>query len=156
MIIIVDTREQIPLEFRKSSNVEGTKIATLKTGDYSIEGYEDKISFDRKNPADLFGSLGSGRKRFGKELERAQEMDYFAIIVECSYTNIKEKTFEGAEFIRKMRGDVVIKQIHTLKQKYGIDTIFCNGRKEMASYIRDVFVSYLNQQKIDVKNNTDT
>jgi len=142
MIIVIDNREQLPLDFRRSKVVEDVRYVTLKTGDYSILGYEDKIAFERKNPNDLFSSLGVGHKRFKKELERALEMDYFAIIVERSYTEILNKDFEGSHFT-KMRGDVVIKILNTLKFKYGIDVIFCNGRKEAASRIRGMLAAYV-------------
>ena len=40
MKIVIDTREQTPLKFRTSKNVEGTVVKALNTGDYSIEGME--------------------------------------------------------------------------------------------------------------------
>jgi DNA excision repair protein ERCC-4 len=144
MIIIQDTREQLPLNFRLSKNVEGIVSKKLDTGDYSIEGYEDKIAIERKSAMDLFGTLGKGHKRFKKELERALEMDYFCILVEESFVSVYEKLFDNAHR-SKMRGDVIIKICYTLKFKYGIDVIFCNGRKESAMIIRNLFMAYLKQ-----------
>lgn len=148
MKIVIDSREQCPLYFRKSKNLEGTVKGTLSTGDYSIEGFENKIAIERKNPCDLFSTLTKDNKRFKREIERAiTRLDYFAIVVECSYTNIVNKTFDGAVHIKKMRGDVIVKICSTLQVKYGIPIIFCNGRVEASSLIRQLFYAYLRMQK---------
>ena len=148
MKIVIDTREQLPLDFRRSKVVEDVLYQTLKTGDYSIEGYECAIAIERKSPSDLFSTLGKGHKRFKKELERAQELDYFAILVERPFTEILNKDFEGSQYTQ-MRGDVIIKILYTIKFSYGIDVIFCNGRQEASSIIRNLFAAY-------VKNNPNT
>lgn len=142
MKLVIDTREQLPLTFRKSKVIESVTFQALKTGDYSIEGYEDKIAIERKNPLDLFGSVGKNHKRFRKELDRATEFDYFAILVERPFNEILKKDFEGSHY-SKMRGDVVIKILYTLKFKYGIDVIFCNGRNEAKNIIKNIFMAYL-------------
>ncbi len=142
MIIVQDTREQLPLNFRLSKNVEGVVTKKLDAGDYSIEGYENKIAVERKSALDLFGTLGKGHKRFQRELERAKSMDYFVILVENSFISVYEKTFDDAHY-SKMRGDVIIKICYALKFKYGIDVIFCNGRKEAAVIVRQLFMAYL-------------
>jgi len=141
VIIIKDTREQLPLNFRRSKNVEDVITKKLDTGDYSLLGYEDKIAIERKSCSDLFSTLGGGHKRFKKELERALEFDYFAILVEGSFSSVYNKDFDEARY-SKMRGDVAIKILFTLKFKYGIDVIFCNGKKEAAAIIRNVFIAY--------------
>jgi len=140
--IIVDTREQHPLEFRKSKEVQGTVLKKLNVGDYSIEGYEHKIAIERKSPQDLFGTLGKGHKRFKREIERALDYDYFAIIVECPFTSILYKEFKGSHYSR-MLGDVVIQICCTLRMKYNIDIIYTNNRAESISYIRHLFRAYL-------------
>jgi|TARA_Y100000296_G_C5178416_1_gene261581 ERCC4-type nuclease len=145
MKIVIDTRENLPLDFRKSKNMQGVEYRALKTGDYSIVGYEEEIAIERKGISDLFGSLGKGHKKFKKEMERALGFKYFAILVEGSFTVIQNKEFEGAHYT-KMRGDVVIKILYTLKFKYGIDVIFCNGRIEASKIIRSIFTAYLKQQ----------
>jgi ERCC4-type nuclease len=136
MKIIIDSREQAPLDFKDS------KIKKLNAGDYSIEGYEDKIAIERKSAGDIFGTLGKGHKRFKKELERVKEYDYFGIYIEDSFENIYNKTFENSHF-SKMHGFVIIAILNTLKIKYGIDVVFCNSRVSMKQQINEVFKAYL-------------
>jgi len=84
--IIIDTREQDPLLFSGFDTVR----AGLKTGDYSIIGYESKVAVERKSKADAYQCVGKGRARFISCLERLAVMDRAAIVIECS----------AAEFVR--------------------------------------------------------
>jgi len=141
MKIIIDSRETRPLAFRASGTLEGTEIRKLDVGDYSIAGFEDKIAVERKDPNDLFGTLGKSHNRFKRELERAKSLDYFAIVVDCSFSNIRDKTFEGAHW-SQMRGDVIIQILSTLELKYGFPVHYCKDRNESASLIRNLLKAY--------------
>ena len=142
MKIVVDTREQKP--YWK----EGPEIIRrgLKTGDYSIEGYEDKICIERKSLPDLFGTLGKGHTRFKKELERARELDYFAILIDGSMSSCVNKDFKGSKH-SMMAGHVVLKILFTLHIKYGVNFFFSNGRHESRRLIKGLFESWLKQQE---------
>ena len=147
MKIVIDTREQTPLKFRTSKNVEGTVVKALNTGDYSIEGMEHLIAIERKSAADLYGSLGKGNARFQRELSRAAlNLDYFAIIIENPYICVRDKLFKGSNY-SKMRSDVVLKILWTLMHKYHIQVMFCNGPVEASSIVRGILMSYYNCRK---------
>ena len=84
--VAVDTREQLDWTFqglrvdvsdstyprheRGLPLLIPTQPATLNAGDYSIVGHENEIAIERKSPEDLYGSIGRGRGRFQRELER--------------------------------------------------------------------------------------
>ena len=53
MLIVVDTREQTPFEFRHEKYETTTKQGTLSVGDYSLAGLEDKVAVERKSLPDL-------------------------------------------------------------------------------------------------------
>jgi len=141
MDIIIDTREQHSLPF-KTGNKNTIEIKTLNVGDYSLKGLEDKIAIERKSLPDLFGTLGKGNKRFKKELQRAQKLDYFAIIIEGDYDKVLNKDFEGS-FYTKMKGHVIISILFTIHVKYGINIFFCKDRYQCVRMIKDIFKSYL-------------
>jgi len=140
--LVVDTRETRPLAFRKTGIIEEIEVRKLDVGDYSIEKYEHKIAIERKSPSDLFGTLGKGHKRFAREIERAKDFDHFIILCEASFTDVINKNFEGAHY-SSMRGDVIIQICYTLTMKYGVTVLFCNGRTEASSIIRNLFKAYL-------------
>jgi len=137
--IVVDTREQLPLWKTK------TVKKKLDVGDYSIEGYEDRISIERKSLPDLFGTLGKGHKRFKKELGRAEKLDYFAIVIDGSYTKCVTKDFPGS-YHSKMRGYVITAILFTLHIKYGINIFFATDRVESKKIIKEIFKSFIKVQ----------
>lgn len=95
--IIVDTREQRPFAFanlyadaadgRRPLHVQ-TSRACLPSGDYSLAGYETQIAVERKSLSDLFGTLGSGRRRFQNELQRLAAYQFAAVVVEAEWSEI--------------------------------------------------------------------
>ena len=76
-----------------------TVTACLITGDYSVSGYEDQVAIERKTIDDLVGCLGKHRDRFERELERAKGFEFFAVLVETSYFELREG-FTGAAYTR--------------------------------------------------------
>ncbi|OYR58486.1 ERCC4 domain-containing protein [Halorubrum halodurans] len=85
MIILIDDREKRPWKF---PGVE-TEEARLETGDYSIKGFEDRFAVERKSLNDLATSVGSDRDRFEAEIQRAQDFDEFAVVVEASREDVE-------------------------------------------------------------------
>lgn len=76
--ILIDSREQRPWCFPGYR----TEHAKLSAGDYSLAGFTTSISIERKSSADLFGTVGTGRARFERELLRLSYFAYPAIIIE--------------------------------------------------------------------------
>lgn len=94
MIILVDTREQLPFNFA-AAVPQGTapvvKTVTLHTGDYGVEiegadSESDLICIERKSLADLYGTFSTSvrRERFYKEAARMANFGYAAIVIEAT------------------------------------------------------------------------
>lgn len=83
MRIVVDSREQLPYQFKSPC-----EVGTLQVGDYSICGLEDCVAVERKEINDLIGCLTSDRERFEKELHRGKALDYFALVIEASLRDL--------------------------------------------------------------------
>jgi ERCC4-type nuclease len=99
--IIVDSREQSPYSFKGfkcDAAKKGrpllvcTEVAGLKSGDYSLKGFEDRIAVERKSLQDFYGTLGQGRERFERELVRLSVMDFAAVVVEADWPTILSRT----------------------------------------------------------------
>ena len=84
LTILVDTREQLPYEWSDCIS----KVATLKTGDYSLPGEQDRVTIERKRVAELYTIVGKERERFERELERMADMDYAAIVIEGNVEDV--------------------------------------------------------------------
>jgi len=93
-VVVTDTREQAPFTFGEITDARGRvlEVATcragLKTGDYSIRGLEDEIAVERKSRTDLYGTVGRGRGRFERELERLAAMAAPAVVIECDLASL--------------------------------------------------------------------
>lgn len=84
--VAIDTREQSPFGFTGifADAAKGgkpiivpTEVTTLNTGDYSTflpDGTLAPLVIERKSIEDLFGTLGRGRERFVRELDRMQKV----------------------------------------------------------------------------------
>lgn len=101
--VAIDTREQHPYSFTKLRSDARQKHrplsiptlpSTLKSGDYSIIGHESQIAVERKSLEDLYSTLGQGRERFERELQRLQEMQFSAIVIEAGWNRILSKPCE--------------------------------------------------------------
>lgn len=95
--IIVDTREQSPYQFTGfvADATDGagplviqTRTAGLASGDYSLAGMEEVVAVERKSLADLFSTIGQGRSRFERELQRLNQMRFAAVVVEAEWSTV--------------------------------------------------------------------
>lgn len=99
--VVIDTREQSAYDFRGmkagsaagkkkgASIIVGAERGTLKTGDYSIKGLEDRVVVERKEKGDFFGCCGVDRERFEQQLSRLNEMEHGVVVVEADWMSIK-------------------------------------------------------------------
>jgi ERCC4-type nuclease len=76
MLILTDTREQRPFTSSCFPDVEVVRGA-LPVGDYSLLGFEDRMSIERKELGDFIACLAAGRDRFERELARGRNYDLY-------------------------------------------------------------------------------
>ena len=129
--LICDTREQTPLQFCGFRGIESVRSG-LKTGDYSIQGYEDQITFERKSVQDLVGTLCQGRDRFERELERMRPFEEKYILIEHSPSILFSYCMKHG-WVKKF--DMIIQSLHSFQHRYGVQVRFCKDREYMAEYI---------------------
>ncbi len=126
--IICDSREQQPLDFRQ---YDAEVVRTgLKTGDYSVLGFENRIALERKGLDDLVGCLmGDNRRRFERELTRARELEYFAVVCEADLGDIA-----GHRYRSQIRPHAVMQSILAFSIRHRAPFIWA-GDRARAAYI---------------------
>lgn len=121
--IIIDTREQMPFSFRgfTADSKDGYKplivpvqTATLQTGDYSLDTMQERVAVERKSLPDLYGTIGRDRERFERELNRLNEMDFAAVVIEAGWGSIISRPPPQSELLPK----VVYRSILAWQQRY--------------------------------------
>lgn len=131
LTIIEDSREQTPLDFSGFRDVESVREG-LKTGDYSIQGYEDRICFERKSIPDLVGTLIGGHERFLREMDRMKSFDAKYILVERTPDRLYWYCDQhGWEY----KFNTIIQSLLAYACHYQVRVRFCKDREEMADYI---------------------
>lgn len=139
MHIIVDTREKKDIFLFNSYEDVETVSKKLDTGDYSIQGFENKITIDRKRTtAELHICLFGQYERFEKELERMGEFDEAYIL--CSfpfeYVNIfPEKSTVPSRVMKRLRGgNHLRKKFDEVSRAYPYVTFVFSDNKYDAEY----------------------
>jgi len=127
MTIIIDSREQTPLNFDLEKHKFTTEIAGLSTGDYSVKGFEHLIAIERKSLPDLVACVTKERDRFLRELQRLKSYPTKALIVECDWSEIF-----GGEYRSKTKATSVVGSLSSWVANFGIPLITCKDRSQCA------------------------
>lgn len=116
--IVIDSREQQPYDY------PGAVVMALRSGDYSLFGCETRVAIERKTLSDAYSSLGGGRKRFERELERLSGMDYAAIVIEATL-----EEFLRAPAFSKMNPKAAMNSLLAWSVKYHVCIFFAGSRR---------------------------
>lgn len=132
MVILADTREQNGWGF-EWNNVE-VERTTIKYGDYTVKGIEDKIRIERKaSTGELSNNLctNNGWRKFSKEMAELQVVDSVFILCEFpqfhmdvfpEHSTIPKSKWQtlrvGAKFLRK--------RLYEIVETYGVKVIYCD------------------------------
>jgi hypothetical protein len=147
--IIVDTREQKPLNINYETRREGLKFA-----DYWLDKEDNKCYVERKETKDFIGTFTGGCERFSRELERAKEKDaYVVVVVENSLDNMMK--FNYLKYVTKkvqVTPEFVMRNVRDIIQKHdNVQFLFAKGRTEATRLTRKLFFCGTNYKDIDLQ-----
>lgn len=137
--IIKDTREQDGYTFEPSSSryhtCKGMINRKLDTGDYSIEGLEDKLCIERKaSVVEFANNIGHDTVRFAKEIERMKSFPFRFIILEFSLSDLMD--FPERSGIPeddwgklKITNKFMLRKIMEFQMHDDIHVMFCDSKK---------------------------
>ena len=122
MVLVVDTREQDAL-FQKPPKGLVMVRDTLEVGDYSLRGFEGKVTLERKTISDLLGCLGNDRERFKRELEKMRGFEFKAILVEGEEDNLHQH-----HDFSLMHPEAIRQSVVSIEIRHGVHFYF--GKRE--------------------------
>lgn len=130
--VLVDSREQAPYRFL---NIDPFTViplrtnVTMATGDYSIAGFESRVTIERKSISDFLGSITSGRERFEREFERMAEMvrsgGFAAVVIEGELSEVLREAASKS----RIKVDSILGTVDAWSIRYGVHFRFCMGRR---------------------------
>ena len=134
--IVVDGQEKQPYRFdglhadaslKERPLVVPTSWGQLRTGDYSIKGWERHVTVERKSLADLYSTLGQHRDRFEREHERMIEMGAGSscVIIEASWDEILNRPPRRSKLLPK----TVYRTFLSWSQKYCVPWYAMESRR---------------------------
>lgn len=141
--IIRDTREKEGegWTWRVSQNCAGTITKALKTGDYTLSGYEDVLAIERKGSIAEW-AVNIHQQRFVRELARLQEIRFPFLLLEFAVDDVLQYPV-GSTIPKRLwsklrfKGPYLLKKTIEYQMQYSnIKFIYCgNHGKDMASSI---------------------
>lgn len=135
--IIIDTREQTPLKFERYPS----KVAGLRTGDYSIEGLEELFAIERKSITDLVGCCcDSNRKRFERELHRLRGYERKRLLIIGSVAEIVGHRYRG-----NTSPNAVLATLAAFEMRYDVPVVFIPCEIEAAKRVENWAYWYLRE-----------
>ncbi|MGR3221209.1 MAG: ERCC4 domain-containing protein, partial [Candidatus Anammoxibacter sp.] len=120
LTILVDSREQMPLEFKEAK----TEVVTLDTGDYSLLNFQDEICIERKSLDDLLNTLGKNRERFMREVQRMRGFEYAALVIESPLWEIVSGNWRS-----QISPVSVFGSLQSLSVSHGVHVFWCESRE---------------------------
>ncbi len=139
-VLLIDTREQNPL----CTAVKGLTICrdTLKDGDYSIRGFEDKFSVERKQTSDFFSYIGKERRRTVQKLERLKTFDFAALVIEASLDDLF-----SPQLYSQVSSEVARQFLVSVNVRYGLH-VFCDrSREKIEMWLIDRAIKFFKVQR---------
>jgi DNA excision repair protein ERCC-4 len=147
MKIIRDTREKENFGWAFSEHEVTEK--KLESGDYTIEGMEDKVCIERKHsPSEIAINIGSDFTRFKKELERMAKIPYSYIICEFTLSSLlefpKNSDIPKSKLSKvRINGKYVVKMLSSFQAKYGVQVIYAGDRDNAIDRTIQIFNTVL-------------
>jgi len=151
MRILIDSREQAPFGF-KGEVYAGTicEVGALQSGDYSLCGLADKVAVERKSLADLVACLGRERDRFERELQRAQGLEAFLVVVEAPFEDLAKGNYRS-----KLSPHAAAQSVFAFASRYNTGFHFAGSRAAAEyscwSFLRQYLLSAEKRLKAIVK-----
>lgn len=129
--IIRDTREKTGWNFDPFGNCLGMECRVLKTGDYSIKGFEDLVAIERKrNVEEIATNIGKKSVQFEAEMKRMTTIPHSYIL--CEFNLQELLSFPATSTLSRQQraqiritGKFILKRLLEYQMNYNVKILFC-------------------------------
>lgn len=126
--MVIDTREQKPLKF-EGLNIISSK---LECGDYAVTK-DANLVVERKSMGDFFSTLSGGIERFEREIERAEKLGiYIVVMVESPINTVLfcKRTFGACS------GDYIMHHMRKICRQFNnVQFVFCDSKLDLTKKV---------------------
>jgi len=135
MIIVQDTREQLPLFTRIP---KGLTICSAKLdyGDYSIRGHESTFCIERKGISDLLSYCTTEREKTKRKMMQFKNMEWVGLVVES-----KESELYRPYIYSNVSPELIRQCLVSFSVRYGVH-VYVNTRENITRWMLDHMIKY--------------
>lgn len=143
--VIKDTREQEGYFFNKFDSCAGMIDHKLDTGDYTLQGFEDKICVERKGCVEeLAVNLGQKKYAFMDEIERMKTFDHKFLVLEFSLEDLLKFPDETRIPVKnkgslKITGKYMLKCLIEFELYHNVHVLFCGNKRNAFLAVTSLF-----------------
>ena len=143
--VIKDTREQQGYFFGTYKNCAGMIDQKLDTGDYTIEGLEDKICIERKaSVEEIAVNLGQKKYAFMEEINRMAPYKHKFLILEFNVEDVLNfpdgtRIPEAKKKTLKITGNYIMKMLNEFELYHDIHVLFCGDKHNAFLMVSAIF-----------------
>lgn len=133
---VIDTKEKKPFSLAGLDTIR----QGLRVGDYSIDGFQDRVAIERKSMFDFYSTFGVERnyQRFCREMKQINEMEYGFLVVEATLSWCMDADKKNNKLYPNLGKKVLSNYIDFLFRFPRVRIQFSGGRKAA-----DEFTVYL-------------
>ncbi len=137
-VLIIDSNEKDdPLFLHHPPKRLTFIIDHLETGDYSVKGFENQITIERKKIPDLLGCLGNDRERFKREIERMKSFEWRAIVVQGAESDL----YQYHDF-SQMEPESVRQQLVSINIRHNLQFYYNQNREQLERWVLDHLLKF--------------
>lgn len=118
------------------------EVGALEAGDYSLAGFERRVSIERKSLSDLIGCLSGDRARFERELARLRGFDACAVVVESSQPTLRLGHYRSA-----MPAESAWQSVIAFSMRFRVPFWFCDSRADAERVAYD-FLRHFHRDRV--------
>jgi len=143
--VIKDTREQDGYYFSSFDKCSGMIEQKLDTGDYTIQGFEDKVCVERKGCVEeLAVNLGQKKHAFLNEIERMKDFPHKFLVLEFSLEDLLKFPDETRIPVKnkaalKITGKYMIKCLMEFALHNNVQILFCGNKYNAFLAVTSIF-----------------
>ena len=144
--LIIDSREQHPLY--TPNEIEGLEVITdtLTHGDYSVKGFTDRFTIERKTLSDFYTYIGKERNNTTRKMECFQEMitngGWVGLVIEA-----EERDLLTGFFLSRVPPSVARAALISFEMRYGVHIYYSRSRLDIARWVLDRSIKFYKLQR---------